>query len=158
MPRWASRGRPDVQRPRRALGALPADLAANTAPVASVAVGGDDDAGDPALTAADVAASWVLTRHLTRSDDPPGRRLDALNALSGDAALVSTVDAAAPRSDPATGGATWAVVSAVSDIGAGWWRVGYTIKTTGLGHVGPASTAASLDVHIGAGLVIGERP
>ncbi len=147
-----------LSRPGLPVGALPPDL--NLIGPVSVPVVDepDPDGADPTPTDADVAAAWVLARHATRSDDPGSRRLGALAELAADQAVAAATDANTPRADAATNGATWAVIHTVTNLGDGWWRVAYAIKTTGTGHVGPTSEPAALDVHVSAGQVDGERP
>jgi hypothetical protein len=138
--------------------ALPPDLDLIGPVSNAVADEPDPDDADPNPTDPDVAAAWVLARHATRSDDPGSRRLDALAELAADQAVAAATDANTPRADAATNGATWAVVSTVTDLGDGWWRVAYAIKTTGTGHVGPTSEPTAVDVHVAAGQVDGQRP
>jgi len=147
-----------LSRPGLPVAALPPDLS-QLGPASSRPVeGAAHDDVDPDPTAAHVASAWVLARHATRSDDIASRRFDALNPLAATPGLAAATDANTPRADAATNGATWAVVDTVTDVGDGWWRVDYAIKTTGAGHVGPTSQPAVVEVHVSAGHVDAERP
>jgi len=147
-----------LSRPGLPVEAFPPDLS-QLGPASSAPVDGSaHDDVDPNPTAADVASAWVLARHASRSDDIASRRLDALSPLGADPGLAAATDANTPRADGATNGATWAVVDTITDVGDGWWRVDYTIKTTGASHVGPTSQPAVLEVHVSAGHVDAERP
>jgi hypothetical protein len=162
VPAWQVPDNPAIpvtpSRPGLPVPALPPDLSQlGLSSSAPVDVPAHDDV-DPNPTAADVASAWLLARHATRSDDIAPRRFDGLDRLSADPTLAAATDANTSRADAATNGGTWAVVRTVTDVGDGWWRVDYAIKTTGADHVGPTSLPAVLDVHVSAGQVHAERP
>ena len=133
---------------------LPADLATTQTTLR----GPNDDDGEPveAMTAGDVAVAWLIERHTGRYDDPPADRLRRLTALAADPATAATAAAAVADTES---DATWPIVGAVEDVGGGWWRISFTVKQLIAGHVGPASTAATLEVHVNeVSQVDGERP
>jgi len=137
--------------------ALPSDLrgsSAATEPGAPDHDVDDDHAAAVGLTAGDVAAAWTIARTASRFDTPAADRLDQLSTLAADATTATLADQAAPRADPAANEVHWAIVTAVENLGDGWWRVRYRIKQTRHGQAGPATTQATLDVHVTADLLV----
>lgn len=120
---------------------------------------GEDDGPDRADSiSGDTARAWVLARHTTRIDDPPGTRRARLTLLAASEELAAAVDMTAAAASTDGADATWPVITAVADAGDGWWRITFTLKELARGHVGPSSTAAALDVRVDAGRVVEERP